>query len=235
MTVGEGERLRAVEPVHWGSHLVRAPGLAYTEVAGIPCLVRASDGVVQTLTPTWAAIWARLDGRRVTDALNVDVQALDPIDARNLIEVLRRLKGRGAICDVDPSDSPRPAEDLRSPTGSARTVKLVLRGSTDRHHRSTGLTVDAAAAGRASVILADGGGSVTIAIARRLRKRPVDHIAVVDSTATGAASGAASGTVECFAAIVRAVDDRGALVTPGLVDLLAGLAERAAEPGSLRR
>jgi hypothetical protein len=61
MTVGEGERLRAVEPVHWGSHLVRAPGLAYTEVAGIPCLVRASDGVVQTLTPTWAAIWALLD------------------------------------------------------------------------------------------------------------------------------------------------------------------------------
>lgn len=229
MTALADEASGVVEPVHWGSRLVRTPDVVYTEVAGVPCLVRV-DGVVQALTPTWAAIWAQLDGRPVDEALDVDVSTLGPVDARNLIEVLRRLKGRGVVRDVDPADTPPPAADLSSSTVPGGSVKLTLHGTIDHGHDRTDFTIDPLAAECVEVTLVDGAEGVGVTIRRRLRKRRVGHIAVVDSTSTDDTPVA----IGCFASIIRAVDDRTKLVTPGLVDLLAGLAERAASPVSPR-
>ncbi|HET8931005.1 MAG TPA: hypothetical protein VFN21_10140 [Acidimicrobiales bacterium] len=220
-----------VEPVHWAARLVRAPGVLYTEVDGLPCLVRAADGLVRALTPTWAGIWAQLDGRPVAQALNIDPDALDPIDARNLLEVLRRLKGTEMVCDAGPADTRQPTAALDPAMVRAASVRIVLDGSIDRDRSSVGLTIEPGSTGRAVLTLADAAGTVRVTTRRRLRTRTVERVSVIDPTASGADQLAAG----AFASIVKAVEDRTVLLTPGLVDLLAGLAERATAPGSPRR
>lgn len=229
MTVRVDERSCVIEPVHWASRLARTPGVLYTEVAGIPCLVRASDGRVKALTPTWAAIWAQLDGRPVTEALSIEPDTLDPVDTRNLVEVLRRLKGMEVVCDADPTSPPRPA-DLGSPAAPGGSVKIALSGSIHRDRDRVELAIEPGSTERAVVKLTDAVGAVRVTTRRRLRTRRVDHIALIDSTAPDADQVAAGS----FASIIKAVDDPSVLVTPGLVDLLAGLAERATAPGSPR-
>lgn len=218
----------AVEPVHWGARLVRSPDCCYTEVSGTPCIVRARHGDVQALTPTWAAIWARLDGRPVADALNVDPTSLGPTDARNLVEVLRRLKGKGVVCDADPTSPPRDRHDLETLAPDASTP-VDLRGSASRD--GARLLIDPAASERVTVALTEGPAGTLVTIRRRLRRRRVTDIEVA------AADGGArpERPAERLTVIVRAIEDRSVLLRPGLVDLLAGVAERAHGPGSPRR
>lgn len=206
---------------------MRSADSRYTEVAGTPCIVRTEHGDVQPLTPTWAAIWARLDGRSVAEALNVDPATLDEVDARNLIEVLRRLKGRGVIGDADPADTFHDGHDLAAT--ASEPVEITLRGTASRS--GTAVVIDPASSQRLTVGLADGPEGTVATIRRRLRKRTVGEITCIDpSTRTEP-----SRPLERFAVIVRALDDRSVLLRPGAVDLLAGLAERAIAPGSPRR
>ncbi len=217
-----------LEPVHWGARLVRSPDARYTEVSGTPCIVRVAHGDVQALTPIWAAIWGQLDGRPVAEALSIDPASLDPIDARNLIEVLRRLKGRGVVCDADPANPPSDGHDLDTPARAA-SVEVVLRGSASRDGST--VLIDPSSPERVLVALEDGPEGTAATIRRWLRRRRVTDVEVAGSG--GRERGEAP--AERFMVIVRAIDDRSMLLRPGLVDLLAGLAERASAPGSPRR
>lgn len=219
-----------VEPVHWNARLIRSDDACYTEVDGVPCVVLADSGAVQALTPTWAAIWAQLDGRPVRVALGVDPDTMDATDARNLLEVLRRLKAKGIAQDSGDSSTPRLHPSLAA-TATVDRVELALRGHIEVERRSIDLTVDPGVDRRVVVTLVDRDDGLEVSIRRRFRRRPVDHLSVTDSTARTAPVAAA----ERFNALVTAMEDRTQLRTPGLVDLLAALAEHATPPGSPRR
>ena len=117
--------------MHWGARLVRAPGVVYTEVAGTPVLVRVDDAELQPMSPAWVSCWAGLDGRPVAEALDVDPDTVDPITSRNLIEVLRRLKAKRLIADVDslsPDDRAAATSAFPDDQPVAGPTDIVLRG-----------------------------------------------------------------------------------------------------------
>lgn len=213
-----------VEPVNWRARLVRSDGVRYTEVGGLPVVVQCATGEVRGLGPGWVATWASLDGRPVADALGIDPDELAPTDARNLIEVLRRLKADGLIRDADPREPAHERHDLDAvtPTRSTVTVAGAARFTRD----GTMLTITPDASGTVGIELRETPRGVVVAVRRRLRRRLIDRIEVVPPV-PGSPTAARN-----FAGIVRAVTDREELLKPGLVDLLAGVAERAVAPGS---
>lgn len=231
-TVDRDGPLGAIEPVHWGARLIRSTAHVYTEVGGTPLLIRADDGDVQVLTPTWAAIWARLDGRPVSESLGVDPAGMDPVDGRNLIEALRRLKAAEVVVDVDPTaTSTAEAGDPFGQDTLSGHVDLVFDGSVTRQRRSTSLTVDAGADVPVGVRVTMSPQGPILWVRRRFRRRVVDRFAVVD-TGRGRTP---TTPVDVFVTLVRALGDRSVLVRPALVDLLAELAEHAAAQGSPAR
>lgn len=215
-----------IEPVHWGSRLVRAEDLAYTEVAGTPVLVPADGAPVQVLTPAWAAVWAQLDGRPITDSLAVDPAALDPVDARNLIEVLRRLKAEGVVRDAEPDAGSRDPGELEAVPVRAGRVAVRLGGSVVVDPTGVTLRIIAGNPARVTVELSETAVGVAVTVRRRFRRRVIDRVEVADPNASR------DDALGRFSSILAALDDRDPGATPGLVDLLAGVAERAVAPGS---
>lgn len=228
---GDGSHADGVtEPVHWGARLVRSAAFVYTEVGDVPVLVRPDDGRVEVLTPTWAALWAQLDGRPVREALQVDAGRVDPVDARNLIEVLRRLKAAGVVFDAPTGDrsGPEATDPWRQPT-LAGAVDLVVHGSVSGTRRAPVLRIGPSGAPPVRVRIGTSSAGVVVSVRRWLRRRPVDRVQMA-----GAAHGDGS-PVDVLVGIVGSLADRAVLFRPGLVDLLAELAERVAAPGCLPR
>ena len=231
-------RTGAVEPVHWHARLLRTPSIIYTEVAGIPLLVDTTDAAVHPLTPAWAALWAQLDGRPILESLNVNPDLLTPVDARNLIEVLRRLKALGVIVDADPNAALLPSPDLTNNPTSNR-VTITLRGSIEAEGQSTSLLIGSASE-QVKLRLEDTARGIVVCHRRRFRYRAIDSIHVApqhgsDQAPSPEPADASEAAAQTFAAIAQAFDDPAVLLTPGLVDLLAGLAERATPLESLHR
>lgn len=215
-----------IEPVGWRSRLAQSPEFRYTEVGGVPILVRPSDVTVEALTPTWAAIWAQLDGRVLTEALGTNPEVLAPADSRNLIEVVRRLKAAGLVDDVaDNGSSPAHPERQERPPGA---VRCTFGGRILTDQGSTTLLIDQHDALDLDVELRQTPAGATLMFRRRLRRRRTIDRVVVDTDS-------ADGAVGRFVGIVRALRDREVLVTPGVVDLFAELAERASAPESPSR
>lgn len=259
-----------VEPVHWGARLVRAPGVVYTEAAGTPVLVRVDDAEMQPLPPAWAAVWAALDGRTAADALDVDPSTVDPITSRNLIEVLRRLKAKRLVADVDslgpddqkasttpfPDDQPvaGPTDVVlcghlaHSPDAAVLTLPAhpALRPSA---HRSVPASPDPATSPKpdpsppsstddstspsgpldgdltdpVTVHLVEADGIVLATVDR-------EPVAIVTASPVAVAPDGADGdALRCLsrlADLLAALDDPTCLAEPGVVDLLAALAEQ---------
>lgn len=223
-----------IEPVHWGARLARTPGMRYTEVAGMPVLVRVDDADPQPLPAAWAACWASLDGRPVAEALDVDPAALDPVTARNLIEVLRRMKARGLVVDVAP-DAPTPTSafnDLSAQPG-AGPIDVAVRGvvrvtpdgavvtvPTPDRLRSASSADHFTAGERGSVIIrlddTDGVVRATVETTPLAAIELDEPIEPLDETER---------CILTFAAVLDALDDRSVLTRPGCLDLLAALAE----------
>lgn len=232
---------RPVEPVHWGARLVRAPGVVYTEVAGTPVLVRVDDAELQPMSPAWVSCWAGLDGRPVAEALDVDPDTVDPITSRNLIEVLRRLKAKRLIADVDslsPDDRAAATSAFPDDQPVAGPTDIVLRGHLAESPDGPILTLPAPTASLAGDEVDHGLGDT----------RPdllTVHLAEVNGTLTpsivgakltivtesrpeigaGGPDGDASRCIHMLANLLAALDDSSCLAAPGVVDLLAALAE----------
>ncbi len=226
------EPVDPVEPVHWGARLERVPAMFYTEVDAVPCLVDPAAGRVLVLTPTWAAIWARLDGRAVTAALDVEPSTMMQSDARNLIEVLRRLKAMGAVRDATGPASTdrteRPDDRLAAPAATPGPVTVTLSGSVTRRHGTSRLRIVPASAATATVTLTEtAAGDVVVDHRHRWRRRRVEVVSVdrPGADATGQTA------VERFAATVEAVTEPTEW-SAALIDRLAGLAETATTPAS---
>lgn len=219
-----------VEPVHFQAHLIRSANCRYTEVSGTPCIVRIDRAEALVLTPTWAAVWAMLDGRTLAEAVGVDVASLSPIDTRNLLEVVRRLKGMGVVEDVGPDRGPQRLDDLAS-TDSPAPATVVFSGFARHTRTRSTLEIEVGSTRRQTVVLADGTTGTSATCRRRFRRRVLEEITVTDTSE----SGHVPEPIAHFATILRALEDPSVLVTPGVVDLLAGLAERAVAPASPRR
>lgn len=227
-----GDPVDPVEPVHWGARLERVPAMFYTEVDAVPCLVDSAAGRVLVLTPTWAAIWARLDGRAVTSALDVDPATLAPTDARNLIEVLRRLKAMGAVRDAagpaSTDRNERSDDRLAAPVATPGPVTVTLAGSIARRHGTSTLRIVPASVATATVTLTEtAAGEVMVDHRHHWRRRRVEAVSVDHPGADAAAQSA----VERFATIVEAVTEPTEW-SAALIDRLAGLAETATTPAS---
>lgn len=219
---------RAITPVHWGAPLRRAEGFSYTEVGGTPVIVDPVDQAIQPLPPLWASIWASLDGSPVADALEVDVAAMKPVDARNLLEVLRRMKAIGVIADVDPQDRSGSGPAVSAQVDLDRAIDVTVRGSTTRSDRVTTLLIDPAGTNHVTVRVRGTASGIHLGTRSWLRRRVIDRVEV----AAALRSSFTDATVDRLAAIVEAVDDARVFTTPGVVDLLAGIAERATAPVS---
>lgn len=228
-TAGTGDGV--IEPVHWGSRLVRSASDRYTEVDGTPVLVQSDQARVEPLTPTWAGIWARLDGQVVTDALGVDPDRMDPVDARNLLEVLRRLKASGSVVDASDGVASGPDHDPSRQEPLEGWAEVPFTGSVSRDGRRWMLDLDPEGSTVVTVRLHSTASGPTLSVRRRLRRRRIDQVRV--GPRPGSCPPATA--LERFVGIIGSVRDRTALVRPALVDLLAALAERADEPGSLPR
>lgn len=215
-----------IEPVGWGSRLAPSPDFCYTEVDGVPILVRPADAAVEALTPTWAVLWAQLDGRTLSEALGTGPEMLAPADARNLIEVVRRLKAAELIRDVaDTGPSPvHPERQERPPS----VVRCTLGGRIVTNQGPTTLMIDQHDAVDLDVELRQTPAGATLTFRRRLRRRRMIDRLVVNVESSDRA-------VDRFVGMVRALRDRAVLVTPGVVDLFAELAERASAPESPSR
>ncbi len=220
------------EPVHWDAPLVRAPEIGYTEVDGTPVLVHTRTGEIHPLTPTWSAVWATLDGRPVRRSLGIDPDTMSLIDRRNLIEVLRRLKAQGLIVDATGESGVEGDRDvdLIAPPPIDGPVTVGVRGHTTRIDGAWTLRIEPDAPGYRRLRMIQRGADVDVDFRRRLRRRVVERVEVD----YGPSRPDVEAAVEAFATIVAAVLDRTALTTPGLLDLFAGLAERATAPGSPR-
>ena len=247
-------RVAPVEPVHWGARLVRAPGVVYTEAAGTPVLVRVDDAEMQPLPPAWAAVWAALDGRTAADALDVDPSTVDPITSRNLIEVLRRLKAKRLVADVDslgPDDQKASTTPFPDDQPVAGPTDVVLCGHLTRSSEAAVVTLPPhptmlAGTRRATPTSTDPStspsdppgevqtGPVTVQLAEAdgTVVATVDGEPVAIVTAPAGAStpdGADGDALRCLlrlADLLAALDDPTCLAEPGVVDLLAALAEQ---------
>ncbi len=219
-----------LEPVHWGSRLVRSDRYRYTEVDGTPVLVAPDDGDVRVLTPTWAGIWAQLDGRVVSGSLAVEPGTLDPVDARNLLEVLRRLKADGVVVDAPRSSEPAPGagRDPARQVDLDGRVDVTVAGIVSVADGHTVVRIDPNVSRVTTVRIVSSPSGPAVSVRRRWRRRRVDRVEIAGTTAAVPPDT----SVDRFVAIVRALDDREVLFRPGLVDLLAELAEHAVAPGS---
>ncbi|MBS1849028.1 MAG: hypothetical protein JST73_12200 [Actinobacteria bacterium] len=219
---------RIVEPVHWGAHLVRSPEVSYTEVDGTPVVVRWVDREVEALTPTWAALWGRLDGRGVAEALDVDPGTLDPVTARNLLEVLRRFKADGLVDDAVDGGPTSHTESLAAgasaskPMPTSFTADLVVASGTVTLR--LGPTID----GRIQATLDQIDGDPRIRVGRRGRRRTVTDVEVTFDDPTF--DDESTAPIRRFVELVRAVDPPDTSDRARLTDLLAGIAERAHAP-----
>ncbi len=220
--------LAGSEPVHWGSQLVRATSVFYTEVAETPVLIDAKVAEVQTLTPVWAGVWGALDGRPVAEVLQVDPTTMPPVDARNLIEVLRRLKARGLIVDVAALEGSG-AQDLDTTEPSTAKLHCTFLGAVVRHGKERTLHLDNTEHEAISVVLYERDGTTQVVHGGRFRKKWINQVSI----GAEVLHGGDVTPVGFLGAIVRCVSDRSLLTQPGMVDLLAGLAERATTPESI--
>jgi hypothetical protein len=262
-----------VEPVHWGARLVRAPGVVYTEVADTPVLIRVDDAEMQPLPPAWAAVWAELDGRSVAEALDVDPARVDPITSRNLFEVLRRLKAKRLVADVDslsPADRATATTPFPDDQPVAGPTDIVLRGhlvhspdaavlTLPTHpalrpsaHRSGDASPDPATSPKpdpsppsstddstspsgpldgdltdpVTVHLVEADGIVLATVDR-------EPVAIVTASPVAVApddpDGDALRCISTLADLLAALADPACLAEPGVVDLLASLADQARE------
>lgn len=218
-----------IEPVHWHAHLIRSSDVVYTEVDGVPVLVGIPEGTVTILTPTWAAIWARLDGRTVVDALEIDETALGPVDARTLIEVIRRLKAADLIHDIDPSTTAARVDEVDRQSRLEDQTTIVCKGEGSVGDDTTVVTLDPAASTQITLQVTEGPTGMQWSLRDRSRWVPVARFVVGESPT------APSGATARFITVIGALEDPSVLVRPGLGDLLAELAERADAPGSLPR
>ena len=215
------------EPVGWGSHLARKPGIGYTELAGMPVLIDPESRDIQALTAAVAGIWAQLDGRELAVALGIDPDSLGPTERRNLIEVIRRLKARGLVVDVAPDAPLDPGADLLG-AGTARSMDGEFRGLLEQTDGWT-LRISRSAATRVKVRLEVVADQVRVTFRRHLRRRNVDHIVIDDDHFIEDPRAPLA-----LAAFVAALEDSQLLSSPGTADLLADLAEHVAAHGSLR-
>lgn len=218
---------RVIEPVHWRARLIRSSDVVYTEVGGVPVLVGIPEGTVTILTPTWAAIWARLDGRTVVEALGIDETALEPVDARNLIEVIRRLKAADLIHDFNGSVSPTDLSEVDRQSRLEDVTTIVCKGDASLDDETAVVTLDPEASTQITLQVADGSTSTQWWLQDHARRAPVARFVVADAPNTP------SGSPARFVTVIGALTDPSVLVRPGLGDLLAELAERADAPESL--
>ena len=228
---------RPIEPVHWQARLRRSPTVRYTEVGGLPVLCDVEDRSVRVLNAPTVALWARLDGRPLADAVGVADGAWSEEELRSVIEVVRRLKASGAVEDVpglatedlgldtplDEEVPPVPSIRVRAgwvPDGSGDVASGVL--SLERRGDVEEVLVIPETRGPDGEVRPTRAGDrvVTAVVAPRAPEVSDD----------------VTSEVAAFAAWARVVVDAAELGRPGVVDALAGLAESVPlvpDPGSV--
>ncbi len=212
--------LEPIEPVSFTARLVRAPGAFYTEVDATPVVVVVDKAAVQPLTPNWATAWAALDGRPVAEALGIDPTALDAVAARNIIEVLRRLKAAGLVCDAASLRSGETTDSVAEQPAAGLLV-LALHGRVEPTSDALGIVLGPSGPDTVQLSLREGADGLVASTP----DGPVTSVVVAASPRN--ASRAAVDAVARLQGIVSAVADPGVLAEPGAIDLLAAFAELA--------
>ncbi len=212
-------RPEPIEPVSFAARLVRAPDVAYTEVAGTPVVVAIEAQAVQPLTPAWAFAWAALDGRPVSEALDIDPATLDAVAARNVIEVLRRLKAAGLVCDAGSLGASRPSGPVVEQAVSGELV-LELHGRAVEAASGPGLVLELEPSNPDTVLLSVRDGDAGVAVS--IGGEPVLRVEVPATIPEGPVDAVAR-----LHGIVVSVAEPAVLSAPGAIDLIAAVAELA--------
>jgi hypothetical protein len=226
---------RPIEPVHWQARLRRSPTVRYTEVGGLPVLCDVEDRSVRVLNAPTVALWARLDGRPLADAVGVADGAWTDEELRSVIEVVRRLKASGVVEDVPgvAHEGPRLDTPLDEEVLSVSSIRVravwVSNGSGDV--ASGVLSLERRGDVEEVVVIPGARGPDGEMRPTRVADRVVSAVV---APRIPEVSDDVSVEVVAFAAWARAVVDAAELSRAGVVDALAGLAESVPlvpEPG----
>ncbi len=216
--------LPALEPVHLGAHLTRTPGVAYTEVGGQPVLCQPTERRLHPVAPAFAAIWARLDGGTladaVRDAIGTEATQVGTAAHRATIEAVRRAKAAHLVSDVPHAETTRwtaPPLPTVAPPPEVLVVHGTLHGKclaldTERRTRTGVVTLDAHAPDLAPHV-------------GETRITSVAHVRTTEAQAQTEAPEEPSDALAVLAWWVEAVAEPDALCVPGTLDALALLAE----------
>jgi hypothetical protein len=215
------------EPVHWASRLRVVEGAPYTEVAGCALAVVPSTANVVLLAAETGTLVSRLDGRPLCAVLAEELAGWGDDERRPVIEVLRRLKAVGLLEDAPPGAAPRPVPWLASARATEVTVAAASAATAPRP--SPGEPLPPGRIALLAVACDDGpdlhdAGTKLVTLRADGAEAAAAECLVVPVEPGRRTDGGPS-PLQIFAALVTATAPRAQLTEPGVLDLLAELAE----------
>ncbi|MBS1847344.1 MAG: hypothetical protein JST73_03615 [Actinobacteria bacterium] len=215
-----------LQPVHWGARLGVAPDACYSEVGDSAVAVLCGSAQVLRLSGDLAALVVKLDGRPLAESLADELASWGAQDRRRAIEVVRRLKVLGLLYDVPDGEQVTPPDWATEPA-IASDVTLAAAVATSAPATSAGAVIHLGMATTATRATS----TVTLAIDQPVAGLvlPVDETRptrVVPGLADPSPDAPESpDAIDVLVALVSAVTPRSTLAEPGVVDLLALIAE----------